>query len=234
MMGRLIDRAALTLLGGTAFYLYYLNAGLSIPLSGLAAFLCACAARWLIRHRPRRYRCDARQAREALLAIVKREDAEDALRALAAALRPDDPRPVAPLIRHPEGTLSADDLLSLWRSHRGEGDFTLVVSCAVDRQARSFAEGLEGPSLRIVDARQIMGVIRRTGMYLPKDAPPASVTRRVRQSLNTLLAKPPSPRAMMFGLALMISYLVMGKVSCLAAGLCLLGLAGVQWIASRA
>ena len=233
MTGRIVDRAALTLFGTAALYLYFLNAGLSIPLSGLAAFLCACAARWLIRHRPRRYRCDAGQARAALLAIVQREDAEDALRALVAALRPDDPRPVVPLVRHPEGTLSAADVLTLWRAHRGGPDFTLAVSCAVDPRARSFAEGLVGPSLQIADARQLAGVIRRTGMYLPEHRPPASVLSRVRGIFSALTRRPPGPRVPLFGLSLMAGYLATGKVSYLAAGLCLLGLSGVKWIAAR-
>ena len=52
MIGRTIDRAALTLLLTAGLYLFFLNAGLGIPASCALTLLCAALARYLYRRRP--------------------------------------------------------------------------------------------------------------------------------------------------------------------------------------
>lgn len=231
-MGRSIDRAALTAIGAAGFYLFFLNAGASIPFSCALAFACMAIARFLAKRRPRRDAATAAQAEAALSAVARMPDgeADAALERLARARYPGSKARVAAFLRPPEGTLTADDVFAAWREHRGEAELVVVATCRAAPSAVRCAGALAGPVVRLADAGALLPVIRRTGLFVPPGAPRRSPAGRVRRALAALAARRASPRMLLYGLSLLGMYLLLGRAAYLFAAMGTLFAAGALWI----
>lgn len=215
MPGRMIDRAALSLLCAAGLYALFLNAGAGIPLSCAASLVCMALLRYLWRYRPGARRITAARAEASLLAIVLRGDAE-ALRALSG--RPDG----VILPRHPEGALTLNEVFEIWRA-AGDGA-AIVASCDVDAAAVGFARARH---MEILDRRFLVKRIQTTGLYLADEPPREAASRRVARAWGNVR---PGPRAIACAASLLAAYLATGRGLCLYCALALTGIVGAKWI----
>ena len=226
MIGRLLDRVTLTGIGAAGFYLFFLNAGAPIPVSCLLAFLCMAAARHIVVHRPRRHRATRTQAEAALLRIAGMPEAAaaEALRQLTHEAE------LLPLLRHPRSQLSVDEVFELWRAHLGEEALVIASTCASESGVSPLIETLSEPRVRLIDRDALAKAIQVTGLFVPPKVEPAPLGQRLVQAVRTLLQRPLHPRVVLYGLSLIFIYRLTGWFTCLAAGLGLVGAAGVSWI----
>lgn len=222
MIGKTIDRAALTLLGTMGLYLYFLNAGIGIAGSCALAFVCASLARYALRHRPRRRKITLKQAEAALdsIAMMGEDEAGMALRTLAG--RED----ALMLIRHPEGTFTLNELFETWRE-RGDGA-AFVVTCAAEAGAAQFAKAR---GMTLMDKSALLKRIRATGLYVPREAPSVPFSRRLEGLWNGIHIR---PRTLLYSMSLLTSYLITGQALCLVCALGLLGVMGMKLIGKYA
>ena len=223
--GKAIDRWALTALCAVGVYLFYLNAGLAIPVSAVLGFATVALLRYLWERRPGRGRVTSGQARAALTRIAMMDEAE-AVEALAALTGASD---FIPVLRRPDATLSADGLFDLWRAHRGEATMTVVATCRAAPEAVALAGTLTAPTCVLIDRSALMKAIRATGRYVPPAAPPEPFGRRLRRAAAKL-KRPASLRVALYGLSLLGMYLLTGRAPYLFCGLLLVGAAGMNII----
>ena len=222
-MGNRIDRAALLILGAAGLYLFFLNAWHSIPLACAAAFVCGALLRQLAARRPGRGRLSARRARDELLRIAALPD-DEAARALEALVRkrfPGEDYAVAVALRHPEASLSCNDVLNLWKAHRGQARVAVAATCDCDPRAALYARELRRPAMAVVDRRQLERLLRESGEAGPRPGG-ASGGRRLRRILSAVASRRPRPRDALTAAALLVMYLASGRVVCLAFSLALL------------
>ena len=218
MIGRLIDKAALTLLLTAGLYLFFLNAGLGIPISFALTLVCMALGRYLYKKRPGARRISPAQAEAALMAVAMmgEEEARDALRTLTGL------HDAVFLIRHPESTLSLDALYALWR---GAGDgATVVLTCGVDAAAARFAKARR---LEIIDRGALIKRIRKTGLCVPEEPLATPVARRLRRLWDGIR---PRPRMLAYALSLIAMYLATGRALCLICALGVMAVAGAKGI----
>lgn len=225
MLGKMIDRLALTALGAAGLYCFYLYSGFGVPLSGVLAFVSVALIKYLIERRPRRARATAAQAEAALKAIAMLPEAE----ALAALRRLTGRAAFCPLIRHPDASVSAGELFALWRAHMGEGELAIVATCAIEPEAKALAGELQNPRVVIADRKALVKVIRASGWHVPEAPRPEPLHRRMGKWLARL------PRAArvqtaLYGVSMLGMYLLTGRALCLAAGLGLIGAVGISFI----
>lgn len=216
MLGRRIDRAALTILGTAGLYRFFLRINFGIVASCALTFVCAALARHVVLNRPRRV--SAARAEASLLAIATMERGA-AERALAALSGETD---AVYLIRHPQGTLSLNDLFGLWQE-RGDGA-SIVVTCDLEDGAAAFAKAR---GMSVTDRRQLVKRIRKTGLYLIEESPAAPLLPRLERAWQGVRVR---PRMAMYGLGLTSMYLATGQTLCLVCGLGILGVMGVKLI----
>ncbi len=218
MIGRMIDRAALTLLLTAGLYLFLLNAGFGIPMSCALTFVLAALARHLYRRRPWARRVSVARAEAGLMAValMKEDEARAALRRLTGL---DD---AVFLIRHPEDALSLNALYALWRDS-GDGA-TIVATCGVVDAAARFAKAR---GMTIVDRGGLVRRIRKTGLCAASEPAAVPVPRRLRRLWDGIR---PRPRMIAYGLSLMGMYLVTGQALCLICALGVLAVAGAKGI----
>ena len=228
MIGRWIDRAALTILGVTGLYLFFLNAGFSIPLSAVLAFACAALERYVYRYRPWRDRVTMDRARAGLDAIARMPEVE----ALTALRRLTDHDEILPLLRHPKGNLPAGEVFGLWRTHLGEDALTIAATCPAAPEATALAETLTGPKVTLIDSSVLIKAIRRTGLYAPPEPEPEPLRHRLRRFLRRF-DRPASPRALLYGISLLGMYLLTGHFPCMLGALAVIGMTGVRFIRAR-
>ena len=165
-----IDRAALSLLGATAYYLFFLNATGSTPLACGAAFACTALSRMLLRGLPIVHRATAAQARAELLRIAGLDD-EAAVRALEALVQtrwPGESFRLTPVLKHPEATMSSGDVLNAWKANRDAERLVVAATCPCEPRAAFYAGELRGPVVAIVDSRRLTRLLRA----LPADQLP--------------------------------------------------------------
>jgi len=232
MAGRIIDRAALSLLGTSAAYLLFLNAGLSIGASAVLAFACACLARAAIVMRPRRFAASASQAEAALAHILAQPDpaAKAALVDLARAAGAAESSRIVPLLLSSGDLLDVRDVWRLWRRCRGDARLTIAVPCPATREAAACAAGLRDPVVVLLDRERLMRAVRRTGRYVPAGAAGPPPLRRLRRAIGALADRRTGARAPLTGLALLGTYLATGRAVCLALSMLVLLYTGVTWI----
>ena len=233
-MGRIIDRIALTALGAAALYLYFLNSGLGIAASIALALFCAGLGRWLILHRPRRYRWTQAQAEAAIrrVACLPVDEADAALTELARACRLKSEDRIIPLARYPGGSVGVDEVFSLWQAHRGVSSIALAASCPFTPEARACAASLTEPAVALVDKKAIMRVIRKTGLYV-QEVPREPLGRRLRGMLHRVRTRRVHPRALLGALSLLAAYRLLRNPAYLAAALFTVVLAGASWLRGR-
>ena len=217
MIGKWIDRAALTALGAAGFYLFFLNAGLGIYASCALAFVCMVLLRQVIRGIPVKRRVSKARAEAALMSIAMMGE-DEAREALVRLTGQED---IIPVLKHPEGAYTVDMMYELWRKH---GDVArVVVTCTAEGKAREFAKerGIE-----LIDREKLIKRIQRTGLYVHPDAPGPSLRSRLRP----MWERPIRPRVLMAIFGLMIAYLTTGRLPCLICALGLTGFTGAKLI----
>lgn len=225
MIGRWIDRIALTALGAAGFYLFYLNAGFGVPLSVATAFASTTLAVYLYRFRPWRNRVTSAQARGALTAIAMLPE-DGCLRALQGLTGRTD---ILPVVKHPEAALSAGEVFALWRAHMGDAQLVLAATCPAEPEALALAETLAGPKCEIIDSAALLRAIRQKGWSVPENPPRVSLRRRLQRAWARL-ERPLPTKALPYGLSLWGMYLLTGKTLCLLCALLLIGAAGLGLI----
>ena len=221
MLGKLIDRLALTALVAALLYLLLLRLGLPIPLCCLLAFVLIALAESALLKRPRHDRATPAQARSALwrIATLPESEARAALQALTG--RED----LLPVLKHPDAHLDAGAVFDLWRAHQGDS-LCAVATCPADAEAFRAARAL---GMTLIDASALIKTIRRTGRFVPPDA-----LRRVRGDVlrccAALLDGPARPRAALYGVSLLAMYRLTGLPLYLVFGLFTLGVVGAKWV----
>ena len=212
-MATFIDHAALGLLGASAYYLFFLNAWGSIPLACGAAFICAVLSRWLLRGLPVRRYATAAQARMELLRIAGLDDpaASKALGMLICRRWPGERFHLAPVLKHPEATLSSGDVLNAWKANRDAERLVIAATCPCEPRAALYAWELSEPAVAVIDSRKLTRLLRA----MPAEALPRPPRRRLGDGLKRLLASAASarfsPRSALLALAMLGFYVMTGN-----------------------
>ena len=212
-MAAFIDRTALGLLGASAYYLFFLNAWGSIPLACGAAFICAALSRWLLRVLPVRRHATAAQARMELLRIAGLDDpaASKALGMLIRRRWPGECFHLAPVLKHPEATLSSGDVLNAWKANRDAERLVIAATCPCEPRAALYARELSEPAVAVIDSRKLTRLLRA----MPAEALPRPPRRRLGDGLKRLLAGAASarfsPRSALLALAMLGFYVMTGN-----------------------
>ncbi len=212
-MGHIIDTVVFSALAAAGFYLFFLNAWGSAPLAGVLAFACVAAGRRLVKKRPRR--ASLARVRAELLRLAGLPDAQ-AQAELAALLRwrwPGEDFALAPVLKHPEATLTSGDLLNAWKANRDAARLAVAATCPAEPRALAYARQLTGPAVAVVDSRALSRILRRT---LPAEEPRSSaaggptIAARLRArfaALSPLLARRVRPKNALLAAALLALYL---------------------------
>ncbi len=227
-MGKMIDTVAFGALAATGLYLFFLNAWGSIPLAAGLAFLCTALARGLILARPIKKKASAAQLRGELLRLAGLSDAE-AQAELAAWVRtrwPGEAFALAPVLKHPEATLSSGDILNAWKANREAARLVVCATCPAEPRALAYARELSSPPVAVVDSRGLSRLMRRT---LPRQAPDPAVPlkTRLRRVAARIAASRVTPRNLLMAAALLALYLRGASPLCLAGALAILAHFGV-------
>ena len=213
-MASFIDRVALSLFGATAYYLFFLNAFGSIPLACGAAFACTALSRMLLRGLPVVRRATAAQARAELLRIAGLDDeaAGKALGILVQRRWPGESFRLAPVLKHPEATMSSGDVLNAWKANRDAKRLVIAATCPCEPRAALYARELSEPAVAVMDSRKLTRLL----YALPADALPLPPRRRLGDGLRRLLAGAASarfsPRSALLALAMLGFYLLTGNI----------------------
>ena len=113
---------------------------------------------------------------------------------------------------------TADPVLAHWREHRGEESITLVGFCRADSSARSWANKLEHPAVRLVDGDALEDILMREYPIVPEEFRRKEKRRRLSDALDRLLAERVSPvKAALYALLMLAAYLFSGRWIYLAA-----------------
>ena len=213
-MGIIIDQIAFSVLAAAGFYLFFLNAWGSAPLAGVLAFACVAAGRRLVKKRPRR--ASLARVRAELLRLAGLPDAQ-AQAELAALLRwrwPGEDFALAPVLKHPEATLTSGDLLNAWKANRDAARLVVAATCPAEPRALAYARQLHDPVVAVVDSRALSRILRRTlPAEEPRDRSAAggpTIISRLRAKcavLSLLLARRVRPKNALLAAALLALYL---------------------------
>lgn len=231
-MSCFIDRAALGLFCAVAYYLFFLNALDSIPLACAAAFACTALSRMLLRRLPITHRATAAQARAELLRIaaLNDEDAGEALKALLQRRWPLESFRLAPILKHPEATVSSGDVLNAWKSNRDAERLVIAATCPCEPRATVYARELRSPVIAVMDSRGLIGLLRS----LPADELPRPPRRTPGAALRRLWACLESarfsPRSILLALSMLCIYILTGNGWYLFPALAVAAHAGVALI----
>ncbi len=234
MMGKRIDRWVLAALGTAGGYLFFLNAWGSIPLACLAAFAACLLARRALGLLPDRQRGSLARAREALPWLAGMDEAAAAARLepLIRARWPGEAFRLAPVLKHPEASLSSGDVLNAWKANRDAARLVIAATCPCEPRARLFAGELRAPAVAVLDSRALMKLLRHSDVR-PPEAPMPPLGTRLRRGLARVAAARVSPKDGLIALALLALYLLRGHPASLFASLALLAHIGVALIQRR-
>lgn len=231
-MASFIDRVALSLFGATAYYLFFLNAFGSIPLACGAAFACTALSRMLLRGLPVVRRATAAQARAELLRIAGMDDeaAGKALGILVQRRWPGESFRLAPVLKHPEATMSSGDVLNAWKANRDAERLVIAATCPCEPRAAVFARELRSPVVAVMDSRRLTRLLRA----LPADRLPRSPRRSpgsvARQLWAGLESSRFSPRSALLAMSMLCIYGLTGNGWYLFPALAVAAHAGVALI----
>lgn len=223
-MGRIIDRFAMAAAPAALLYLYFLNAWNSIPLACACAFACSALIRRLFRGRPAKCRASAAQARAELLRIAQMDE-RDAHRSLAELIRRrwhSEAYELATVLKHPEASLSAGDVLSAWKAHRGAARLAIAATCPCEPRAAAYAATLQTPAVAIVDSRVLTRLLRACPEALSSPSPGPSLRDRLRRAWLSARCARFSLRSALLAVALFGIYLLRGGMAALLCALALL------------
>ena len=236
-MGKIIDRVIGRTLTAVAFYLIYVNAFGSIPLAcGLAFISCLLARRLAEGLRAALARtslCRRQVVRRRIAAGLERwarmpeAQARAELWDVLGRLYPDEVDPHLDLVvaSRPAGCspLRASECFALWQSHRDAGRLLIVCTGRAEPEAFALAQSLDAPRTRLLDGRQLSGALLKRPELVPEAPSMHSPRRRMRRRLGREYVR----RSLFMGLSLLAGYALLGRALYLAAGLALLGLAGI-------
>lgn len=231
-MASFIDRAALSLLGAAAYYLFFLNATGSIPLACAVAFACTALSHMLLRGLPVVHHATAAQARAALMRIAGLDDeaAGSALEALILRRWPGEPFRLAPVLKHPEATLSSGDVLNAWKANRDAERLVIAATCPCEPRAAFYARELRNPVVAIVDSHRLKRLLRTLPadqLPRPPRYSPKATIRRLWAGLESTRF---STRSALLALWMLGIYSLTGNVWYLFPGLAVAAHAGVALI----
>lgn len=234
-MGKRIDHAALWALAAGGYYLVFLNAWGSIPLACILAFAaCALTQRALKGVRlPRR--APAAQARAELLRIAAMadSDAQRRLEQLVVARWPGEAFRLAPVLKHPEATLSSGDVLNAWKANRDADRLVIAATCPAEPRAALFAGQLADPSVAVLDSRALTRLLRAPGAMPGTCRSPRPLRRRLRDGLLAACAARASMKNAAVAAALLALYWVRGNPLGLFAAMALLWQLGAALLGRR-
>lgn len=231
-MASFIDRVALSLFSAAAYYLFFLNAFGNIPLACGAAFACTALSRMLLRGLPVIHRASAAQARAELLRIAGMDDeaAGEALGLLVQWRWPGESFRLAPVLKHPEATLSSGDVLNAWKANRDAERLVIAATCPCEPRAAVYARELRGPVVAIMDSRRLIRLLRA----LPADQLSRPPRRRPGEALRRfwagLASSRFSPRSALLALSMLGIYSLTGNGWYLFPALAVAAHAGVALI----
>lgn len=224
-MGRHLDRLALWAMLAIGLYLFFLGAWDSIPLACGAAFACCALVRRFLRDHPIPRRVSGSQTAVRLmhLAELTDEEAQAKLSGMIARRFPDEHFRLAPVLKHPEASLTSGDILNAWKANRGAGRLVIAATCPCESRAALYARELRDPIVAVMDSRGISKLLRAQKQRA--DDPPLS-TPTLRQRSRALLARfawaRVTPRNALLPLAMLIVYLRGGNPLYLFAALAML------------
>ena len=206
-----------------ALYLLFLNAFGSIPLACALSFAC-CIPIVQLRRRFRG-RMSARQA----AAVLERwaYGPDDEAREQIGKLLKVDVDSLVYLPRHASASISAGDVFSAWKSHRGRERVVLAAPCHADGKARILARTLREPAVEIADAARLIPLIRRSEIAAPRAPGLRGAMKRLRLSFAALPDRRPWRQNVLFGALLLPVYLLTGNPAYLLLALAALLLAGI-------
>ena len=169
-MGKYIDQIVFGGLAAAGLYLFFLNAWGSIPLAAGLALLCASLGRKLVKERPHKRKASAAQTRGALLRLAGLNDgeAQAEMTKLVKTRWPEEDFTLAPVLKHPEATLSTGDILNAWKANRQAGRLVVCATCPAESRALAYARELADPVVAVVDSRSLASARPRS---LAGDAP---------------------------------------------------------------
>ena len=207
-MGGIIDCAVFSALAASGLYLFFLNAWGSIPIAAGLALLCMALGRRLIAARPRRRRASLSRVRSELLRLagLPDDEAQAALTALIRRRWPGEDFALAPVLKHPEATLTSGDLLNAWKANRDAARLVVAATCPAEPRALAYARELQAPVVAVADSRALSRILRRA---LPPDSPAPHVPlrHRLRRLAARLSAGRVSPRNALLAAAMLALYL---------------------------
>lgn len=163
-MGLRIDRLAITILLAGALYIFFMNMTGNIPVAAAAAFIAMAAIKKLSSKLPTDRFSNKRRRIAAAKSELERyslSDPENAGRNIHNVLRQEyaaalDGVAVYPLIRHPCGSaVTADDIVSIWRSMRHYERGVIATTARADENAHRLARQLKDPEIRLIDSDQL-------------------------------------------------------------------------------
>ena len=225
-MGRRVDHIVIGALATAGLYLFFLNAWGSVPLAVALAFVGAAAGGRALRRRPGRASLGRVRAELLRLAGLEDDRAQAELTALVRWRWPGEDFALAPVLKHPEATLTAGDLLNAWKANREAARLVVAATCPAEPRALAFARQLSGPAVAVVDSRALARILRRT---LPPDGVPHRKWRSLSRLATTFLpaGRRVSPKNAMLAAALLFLYLRGASPLYLFASLALLAHLGV-------
>lgn len=225
-MGIYIDRIVLGALGTAGLYLFFLNAWGSIPLAAILAFVGVAAGRRALARRPGRASLGRVRAEVMHLAGLSEAQAQAELASLVRWRWPGEDFALAPVLKHPEATLTSGDLLNAWKANRNAARLVVAATCPAEPRALAFARQLSDPAVAVVDSRALSRILRRT---LPPDRESRGHWRPLSRLTAAFLpgGRQVSPKNAMLAAALLLLYLRGASPLYLFASLALLAHLGV-------
>lgn len=228
-MGKKIDRAALLALAALGLYLGFVSAFGSIWLAAACALCALLLLRKLLsplagrlpKREARRGRARAEVERWALL---DKDAAEAEARALLEKAYPGQAAEAEMLFlpRHPQGPpLNLNAVLDAWRGRGGE-KLLLITTARADAAAHACAAKLAHPAVRLIDGERLCAL-------LAAFPPPKREEAPARRRLRIAVSRERAPRRLLFGLLLLLMYLLLGNPLYLGAALLTLFLAAMGW-----
>lgn len=228
-MGKKIDRAALLALAALGLYLGFVSAFGNIWLAAACALCALLLLRKLLsplagrlpKREARRGRARAEVERWALL---DKDAAEAEARALLEKAYPGQAAEAEMLFlpRHPQGPpLNLNAVLDAWRGRGGE-KLLLITTARADAAAHACAAKLAHPAVRLIDGERLCAL-------LAAFPPPKREEAPARRRLRIAVSRERAPRRLLFGLLLLLMYLLLGNPLYLGAALLTLFLAAMGW-----
>ena len=227
-MGKWIDRAVGLILLSLLLYLLFLYAFENIALSCLLSFsCCGLLLLHIWKKRPVTARMSVSQA-EALLmqwACGPEEEARAQIARLTGLCGSSETLIYVP--KHPAATLSISDLFSIWREHRDASCITIATLCQTDARACSLAKSLLSPTVEIIDAARLIPLIRTSNLSAPQTPRFRHWSAKLSAAIAALPGRKSWQRNALFGLMLMLLYLMGGNPAYLLLSIGTLFLAGI-------